>query len=395
MSSLLPARLARATSSTSIYDRYTRRRPAVEVRRRHRPRLLTASASRGSLIRGTNGQSNGIVPWLQDARRLGRRGQPGRQAQGRGLRLPRAVARRHRGVPRAARQHRRRRPPHAQPQPRQLGPRPVHAAGRGGLARGRCSTPKSVPAPARPVRRRVRARPTSRPRPQGCYERQVPARELYARMMRTLAQTGNGWMTFKDASNRAVQPDRAARATSCTCRTCAPRSSRSPTTTRPRSATSARSTSARSSTARRRATFDFERLRAHRAHRGAATSTGSSTSTTTRSTQAAASNPRWRPVGLGRDGPAGRVLPAAPAVRLRPRRASCRTRIAEEIYFHALSALGRAGRAARRRTRRSPRPAPRRGELQFDLWGVDADATRRAGTRCARGSPSTACATRC
>ena len=27
-------------------------------------------------------------------------------------------------------------------------------------------------------------------------------------MMRTLAQTGNGWMTFKDASNRKVQPDR-------------------------------------------------------------------------------------------------------------------------------------------------------------------------------------------
>ncbi|MYF65845.1 MAG: ribonucleoside-diphosphate reductase subunit alpha, partial [Chloroflexi bacterium] len=34
------------------------------------------------------------------------------------------------------------------------------------------------------------------------YERQLPARELYARMMRTLAQTGNGWMTFKDTSNR-------------------------------------------------------------------------------------------------------------------------------------------------------------------------------------------------
>ncbi|HEX3775756.1 MAG TPA: ribonucleoside-diphosphate reductase subunit alpha, partial [Polyangiaceae bacterium] len=31
----------------------------------------------------------------------------------------------------------------------------------------------------------------------------VKARELYARMMRTLAQTGNGWMTFKDKSNRA------------------------------------------------------------------------------------------------------------------------------------------------------------------------------------------------
>ena len=35
----------------------------------------------------------------------------------------------------------------------------------------------------------------------GQYEKQVSARQLYSRMMRTLAQTGNGWMTFKDASN--------------------------------------------------------------------------------------------------------------------------------------------------------------------------------------------------
>ena len=35
----------------------------------------------------------------------------------------------------------------------------------------------------------------------GLYERQVPARHLYTKMMRTLAETGNGWMTFKDASN--------------------------------------------------------------------------------------------------------------------------------------------------------------------------------------------------
>jgi ribonucleoside-diphosphate reductase alpha chain len=32
--------------------------------------------------------------------------------------------------------------------------------------------------------------------------RTMKARDLYAKMMRTLAQTGNGWMTFKDASNR-------------------------------------------------------------------------------------------------------------------------------------------------------------------------------------------------
>ncbi len=36
----------------------------------------------------------------------------------------------------------------------------------------------------------------------GRYVRKVMARELYGKMMRTLAQTGNGWMTFKDAANR-------------------------------------------------------------------------------------------------------------------------------------------------------------------------------------------------
>ncbi len=45
------------------------------------------------------------------------------------------------------------------------------------------------------------------------YERQIPAQQLYSRMMRTLAETGNGWMTFKDSSNTkcnqtgAVAPD--------------------------------------------------------------------------------------------------------------------------------------------------------------------------------------------
>jgi ribonucleoside-diphosphate reductase alpha chain len=33
------------------------------------------------------------------------------------------------------------------------------------------------------------------------YVTQIRARDLYARMMRTLAQTGNGWMTFKDRAN--------------------------------------------------------------------------------------------------------------------------------------------------------------------------------------------------
>ncbi len=37
----------------------------------------------------------------------------------------------------------------------------------------------------------------------GLAAKTVKARDLYARMMRTLAQTGNGWMTFKDKANRA------------------------------------------------------------------------------------------------------------------------------------------------------------------------------------------------
>ena len=59
----------------------------------------------------------------------------------------------------------------------------------------------------------------------GRYVRQVKARDLYGKMMRTLAQTGNGWMTFKDASNaKCNQTCRTG--TWCTCPTCAPRSPR-------------------------------------------------------------------------------------------------------------------------------------------------------------------------
>ncbi|MFC4464433.1 ribonucleoside-diphosphate reductase subunit alpha [Streptomyces xiangluensis] len=38
----------------------------------------------------------------------------------------------------------------------------------------------------------------------GLAKKTIPARDLYGRMMRTLAQTGNGWMTFKDTANRTA-----------------------------------------------------------------------------------------------------------------------------------------------------------------------------------------------
>ena len=139
-------------------------------------------------------------------------------------------------------------------------------------------------------RRGLRAPPTSRPRPRGWRARQVTARELYGRMMRTLAQTGNGWMTFKDKSNRGLQPDRRCPGNvvhlSNLC-------------TEILEVTSGGETAvcnlgsinlARHHAERRH--FDFEKLGAHRPQSRCASWTGSSTSTTTRSPQPATSNTR-------------------------------------------------------------------------------------------------------
>ena len=46
------------------------------------------------------------------------------------------------------------------------------------------------------------ARAYLRAEAEGRFVRRVAARDLYGRMMRTLAQTGNGWLTFKDTANR-------------------------------------------------------------------------------------------------------------------------------------------------------------------------------------------------
>src|SRR5262249_7426590 len=44
----------------------------------------------------------------------------------------------------------------------------------------------------------------------GLFARQLKARDLYARMMKVLAESGNGWMTFKDScnlkSNQTLKP---------------------------------------------------------------------------------------------------------------------------------------------------------------------------------------------
>ena len=94
---LLPARLAAGRPRGDLRP-LPGHRAAVEVRGRHR-RCLPPRSLTGSLIRGTNGQSQRHRAVAQDARQLRRRRQPGRPPQGRGVRVPRDLARRHRGLP--------------------------------------------------------------------------------------------------------------------------------------------------------------------------------------------------------------------------------------------------------------------------------------------------------
>ena len=105
-------------------------RQALEVRWWHWDLVVAGAVARGAHPRHQRPLQR-HRPVAAHPRLVGVGGQPGWPPQGCRLRLPRAVAPRHRGVPRAARQHRRGRPSHPQPQPRQLGPRRVHAPRRG------------------------------------------------------------------------------------------------------------------------------------------------------------------------------------------------------------------------------------------------------------------------
>ena len=103
------------------------KRAAVEIRRRPGQRL-DPGARAGLAHQGHQRQvaGRGAVP--ESGQRHRRGGQPGRQAQGRGLRLPGNLAPGHRGIPRPAQEHRRRPPPHPRHEHRELDSGPVHEA---------------------------------------------------------------------------------------------------------------------------------------------------------------------------------------------------------------------------------------------------------------------------
>ena len=102
-------------------------RAPLQVRGRPRQRLDQRPRD-GLAHQGHERQVAGRRAVPQGRQRHGRRGQPGRQAQGRRLHVSRDVAPRHRGVPRAPQEHRRRPPPHARHEHGELDSRSVHEA---------------------------------------------------------------------------------------------------------------------------------------------------------------------------------------------------------------------------------------------------------------------------
>ncbi|MER6758161.1 ribonucleoside-diphosphate reductase subunit alpha [Micromonospora echinofusca] len=198
---------------------------------------------------------------------------------------------------------------------------------------------------------------------QGRYVRQVPARELYGRMMRTLAQTGNGWMTFKDAANRLCNQTAEAGNVvhlSNLCTEIIEVSSDGETAVCNLGSVNLAAHLGADG-------IDWERLRA--TVRTAVTFLDRVIDINYYPTpQAAASNPRWRPVGLGLMG----LQDVFFALRLpfdSPAARELSTRISEELYLTALEcSADLAERSGAHPAYGQTRAA--RGQLQPDLWGV-------------------------
>jgi ribonucleoside-diphosphate reductase alpha chain len=200
------------------------------------------------------------------------------------------------------------------------------------------------------------------------FARQIRARELYARMMRSLAETGNGWMTFKDACNlKNNQTGKAGNVIhlSNLCTEITEVSSHEQTAVcNLGSINLARHVSLDASGA---ACFDFEKLA--RTVRAAIPMLDRVIDINYYPIeQAAQSNAQWRPVGLGLMGLQDVFfqlhLPFDSAEAQ-----SLSTRIQEEIYFHALTtSCELAEREGAHSNFADTRMA--KGQFQFDLWGV-------------------------
>jgi ribonucleoside-diphosphate reductase alpha chain len=210
---------------------------------------------------------------------------------------------------------------------------------------------------------------------QGRYVRQVKARDLYAKMMRTLAQTGNGWMTFKDACNAKCNqtgtPGQVVHLSNLCTEITEVTNDLETAVCNLGSINLARHLGAGPDGA---PVVDWDKLR-DTVRTAVPFLDRVIDLTFYPSEQAGASNPRWRPVGLGVMG----LQDVFFALRLpfdAPEARELSARIAEEIYLTALeSSADLAGQYGAHPSFPQTRAAA--GQLQPDLWGV-------AGTQTAR-----------
>ena len=196
------------------------------------------------------------------------------------------------------------------------------------------------------------------------FERQLPARELYARMMRTLAQTGNGWMTFKDTSNRKSNQTLRSGNVIHLSNLC---TEILEVTSRDETAVCNLGSLNLGHFVTDEGAFDYERL--NRAVKTAVRYLDRVVDINFYPTDAAAySNSKWRPVGLGVMGLQDVLFKmrmpfdSQEAIDLA-------ARIQEEVYYGALdTSCALAEVRGPHETFKDTRAAG--GELQFDFWGV-------------------------
>jgi ribonucleoside-diphosphate reductase alpha chain len=203
----------------------------------------------------------------------------------------------------------------------------------------------------------------------GLAAKTIKARDLYARMMRVLAQTGNGWMTFKDASNRACNqtalPGRTVHLSNLCTEIIEVTSQDEAAVCNLGSINLARHVSfdagagagafdtAKLAHTVRTAVRQLDRVIDLNYYPIAATRR---------------SNLAWRPVGLGVMGLQDVFFQLGWAFDA-PEARALSARIAEEVYFHALSAsVELAAEKGAHPAFADTRAA--RGELQFEAWGV-------------------------
>jgi ribonucleoside-diphosphate reductase alpha chain len=195
------------------------------------------------------------------------------------------------------------------------------------------------------------------------FSKQIKARELYARMMKVLAETGNGWMTFKDScnlkSNQTAKPVNVIHLSNLCTEITEVSSKQETAVCNLGSINLAKHVGADG--------FDFEKL---------AQTVRTAVKFLDRVIdinfypigQAADSNKRWRPVGLGLMGLQD-VFFMLGLPFDSPEARTISRRIQEEIYFHALST------SCALATEYGAHPAfadtrAAEGVLQFDAWDV-------------------------